>query len=114
MRGRWPRRQVPVFRPGVLLVAALVALVASAAFAVLPVRAEVLGAPVDCGASVMAGSHAGEGFIAVQSRLACHQAAGPLRTAALASAVMSLAASVGATVGLRRRAPLGWDVPPPA
>lgn len=100
--------------PGLLLIVALVALLASAGLAVLPVRAEVLGVHVDCGASVVAGSHSGEGVFVVQSRLACHHAAGPWRTAALAFALVSLAASVAATIGLRRRMTFGLAVPPPA
>ena len=106
-----PRRTV---RQRLLLVLALFALLASAAFSIWPVRAEVLGVRVDCGASVVAGGHGGEGFLGVERRLACHDAAAPWRTAALASALVSLGASVAATVALRRRVPLALAVPPPA
>lgn len=113
MPRRWPRRR-PGSGPTLLLVLALVSLLVSAGLALSPVQAEVLGIDVDCGASVMAGSHAGEGLLAIEGRLACHDAAGPWRAAALVSALLSLTASAAATVGLRRRASTGVAVPPPA
>ena len=85
-------------------VIAPVALLASAAFATFPVRTEVLGLQIDCGASVLAGRMAGEGVLHVRTTLACHQAADPWRMAALAAGTVSVAAGAATTVGLRRRA----------
>lgn len=90
-------------RVGLWAAVAPVALLASAVCATFPVRADVLGLRVDCGASLLAGQMEGEGLLHVETTLACHQAADPWRLAALGAGLVSLGAGVVTTVGLHRQ-----------